>query len=263
MEWSSLANGFVLPLMSSPFLALAGSALLYPTLRLARRQLGIQQETCICLGEEFAAGAQGVPTGRQALRTVGVPSLARGTETTCRVHYRGAYVAVQARPTMDKLHFLSAGAVSFARGVNDTPKIAALLLMGELVAPGAALVSVGTTIAAGGLISARRVARTMSRRVTSMNPGQGFVANIVTAGLVVGASRLGLPVSTTHVSCGSLFGIGAVTRQARWRMVGRILLAWITSFRWPARWGRPSRSLGGCWRCRRIGLGVLDVLPQL
>ena len=60
-----------------------------------------------------------------------------------------------------------------------------------------------------------------------MSPGQGFVANIVTAGLVIGASNFGLPVSTTHVSCGSLFGIGAVTRQAHWRTIRDILLAWI------------------------------------
>ena len=43
------------------------------------------------------------------------------------------------------------------------------------------------------------------------------------------ASRLGVPVSTTHVSCGSLFGIGAVNRTARWRMIGTILLAWVTT----------------------------------
>jgi PiT family inorganic phosphate transporter len=76
-------------------------------------------------------------------------------------------------------------------------------------------------------ISARLVAETMSHRITGMNPGQGFTANIVTALLVIGASSLGLPVSTTHVSCGALFGIGTVTRQARWRTIGEIVLAWL------------------------------------
>ncbi len=97
--------------------------------------------------------------------------------------------------------------MSFARGVNDTPKIAALLLVGKFLAPAAALVGVGVVMAAGGWISARRVAETMSRRVTQMNPGQGFAANIVTAGLV----------------------IGAVTRQADRSTIGTILLAWITT----------------------------------
>jgi PiT family inorganic phosphate transporter len=130
---------------------------------------------------------------------------------------------------LDRLHYLSAGAVSFARGVNDTPKIAALLLVSEVAAPGTALVGVGMVMAIGGLLSARRVAETMSHRVTEMNPGQGFAANFVTAALVIGASSLGLPVSTTHVSCGSLFGIGAITRQAHWRTIATILLAWATT----------------------------------
>jgi PiT family inorganic phosphate transporter len=64
-----------------------------------------------------------------------------------------------------------------------------------------------------------------------MNPGQGLVANFVTAGLVIGASWLGLPVSTTHVSCGALFGIGAVTRQGHWGVIGRIVGAWVLTLR--------------------------------
>jgi PiT family inorganic phosphate transporter len=38
-----------------------------------------------------------------------------------------------------------------------------------------------------------------------------------------------MPVSTTHVSCGALFGIGAATGQARWRTIGQILAAWVTT----------------------------------
>ena len=67
----------------------------------------------------------------------------------------------------------------------------------------------------------------MSHRVTEMSPGQGFTANVITALLVIGASRFSLPVSTTHVSCGSLFGIGAVTRQAHWKTIRNIALAWV------------------------------------
>jgi PiT family inorganic phosphate transporter len=62
-----------------------------------------------------------------------------------------------------------------------------------------------------------------------MNHGQGFSANLVTATLVLLASRLGLPVSTTHVSCGGLFGIGAVTGQARWKVIATVLLAWVVT----------------------------------
>jgi PiT family inorganic phosphate transporter len=67
----------------------------------------------------------------------------------------------------------------------------------------------------------------MSRRITPLNPGQGFTANIVTSALVILASRIGLPVSTTHVSVGSLFGIGLITREANRRVVSGILVSWI------------------------------------
>jgi PiT family inorganic phosphate transporter len=56
-----------------------------------------------------------------------------------------------------------------------------------------------------------------------------LTANLATAFLVIWASRWGLPVSTTHVSCGSLFGIGAVTGQARWGAIGSIAIAWVTT----------------------------------
>ncbi len=229
VDGAKLVDGFMLPLLTSPFLAVAGAVLIYPPLRYLRRKLGVSRETCVCVGQEVVGVLPGAPGAEQAMRMVRLPRLSKGTAATCRVRYRGSVLGLRARPVLDLLHFLSAGAVSFARGVNDTPKIAALLLVGKFLAPAAALVGVGVVMAAGGWISARRVAETMSRRVTQMNPGQGFAANIVTAGLVIGASRLGLPVSTTHVSCGSLFGIGAVTRQADWSTIGTILLAWITT----------------------------------
>jgi PiT family inorganic phosphate transporter len=131
--------------------------------------------------------------------------------------------------TLDVLHYVSAGAASFARGLNDTPKMAALLL----VAPGLDMrwgyFAVAVTIALGGLLDADRVAETLGKKVTAMNPGQGFAASLATAGLVTTASFHSLPVSTTHVSVGSLLGMGATTRQAKWRKVGEIMLAWVST----------------------------------
>jgi PiT family inorganic phosphate transporter len=69
----------------------------------------------------------------------------------------------------------------------------------------------------------------MSRRITPLNHGQGLTANLVTAGLVLGASHLGLPVSTTHVVNGAIFGIGIVNGKRNWRTIGHILLAWIST----------------------------------
>jgi PiT family inorganic phosphate transporter len=84
-------------------------------------------------------------------------------------------------------------------------------------------------MAVGGLLNARKVAETMSKKITAMNHGQGFTANLSTAILVVLASLYGLPVSTTHVSVGSLFGIGLTTGKANLRVVNAIVLSWLVT----------------------------------
>ncbi|WP_437185128.1 inorganic phosphate transporter [Planctomicrobium sp. SH668] len=131
--------------------------------------------------------------------------------------------------TLDVLHFLSAGAASFARGWNDTPKMAALFV----IVPGFnshwGFLTVAIMIAVGALLDSKQVAETLGKKVTGMNPGQGFAANLSTACLVTTASLHGLPVSTTHVSVGSLLGMGTVTGQAYWKKVGEIMLAWFST----------------------------------
>lgn len=129
--------------------------------------------------------------------------------------------------TLDALHFLSAGAVGFARGLNDTPKMAALLLGVGWLQNNTSMILIAVAMALGGLISAKQVAETLAHKITGMNPGQGFAANLATALLVTTASLHGLPVSTTHVSVGALLGIGITTRQARWRTVIPVLAAWV------------------------------------
>ncbi len=130
---------------------------------------------------------------------------------------------------LDVLHFLSSGAVSFARGLNDTPKIAALLMVATAADIRWGMVLVAIAMAVGGLINARRVAETMSTKITGMNPGEGFAANLATAALVTTASFNGLPVSTTHVSVGALVGIGTVAHKTHWKAVGQILLSWVVT----------------------------------
>jgi len=156
------------------------------------------------------------------------PMVAVALGSLLYVLLRGLKLAPDHRTrTLDALHFLSAGAVGFARGMNDTPKMAALLVgmafWNDL--KGVLLVAVAMTI--GGLLSAWRVADTLSHKITNMNPGQGFAANLSTSLLGILGSVYGLPLSTTHVSVGSLLGIGIVTKQARWHTVIPVLLAWV------------------------------------
>ena len=76
-------------------------------------------------------------------------------------------------------------------------------------------------------MSAAKVAETMSVKITSMNHGQGFAANLATGVLVILASLYGLPVSTTHVSVGALAGIGLTQRKANIKVLRGIVLSWV------------------------------------
>lgn len=91
---------------------------------------------------------------------------------------------------------------------------------------GFALIALAMT--AGSLIGGFRVTDTLANRITRLRPSEGFAANFVTACLVIGASRLGLPLSTTHVNGGALFGVGLRQRNGRmdWSVVRSILLSW-------------------------------------
>ncbi|MEX2165193.1 MAG: inorganic phosphate transporter [Sulfuricaulis sp.] len=136
------------------------------------------------------------------------------------------------------LHWLSAGATSFARGLNDVPKIAAfliLLLAGtSLPQPDAwvvAIALVSLVMGAGSHWAGKRVTRVLAHRVARLDPGQGLTANAGTALLVLMASPLGLPVSTTHVSTGALMGIRFADRSVPTQAdaLRAILLAWIVT----------------------------------
>jgi PiT family inorganic phosphate transporter len=227
VQLAALSKTFILPLLFSPLAAMVLTIVIYPLFRWARRRSGVSSVSCVCVGavyEEVAAR----PDGRLLLVKTGLAAEV-GTASECVQRYQGRVLGVEAGRLLDGLHYLSGGAVGFARGLNDTPKIVALLLAGEAIDANLGLTLVALVMAVGGVLNARRVAETMSKKITRMSPGQGFSANLVTSILVAGASRLGLPVSTTHVSVGSLFGIGVVSGTARARMVLTILLAWVTT----------------------------------
>jgi PiT family inorganic phosphate transporter len=229
INFGKLASDFFLPLIVSPVIALVATCLVYPTFCWLRQRFGVTRSTCLCVGREVV---EVLPVNCQetiALERVEQMTASTGTIVTCQERYQGQVVGVDAGRVLDGLHFLSAGIVSFARGLNDTPKIAALLLLAPQFGGFGSMAFVGIMIALGGVLSARRIAETMGKKITPMNPGQGFTANLVTGCIVVAASRLGMPVSTTHVSCGSLFGIGAVTRKGDLKTIGKILSAWVTT----------------------------------
>ena len=230
VNFAALGKGFILPLLLSPLAALLLGSLLYFLFRVARLATGITKEWCVCVGCEERVIALPQPASAFALRS-SAPSvtLSVDEQANCTERYAGSFVGIGTQQLMDAAHFLSAGVVSFARGLNDTPKIVALLLLWTALDVRWGFAAVALAMAIGGLINARKIADTMSRKITRMNHGQGFAANLSTAILVVCASVFGMPVSTTHVSVGSLFGIGVVSGNANAPMVGAIVLSWVVT----------------------------------
>ncbi len=227
LNLGKLGQAFLLPLAVSPVLAMGMTRFLYPFFRAARVRLGIEKQLCLCIGPRLES-VRIQPDGTAILSSTGL-SLSMGESQRCVEAYRGVLLGMDCQRGLDRLHHLSAGAVGFARGLNDAPKLVALSFAAQALDPagGAGLFfAVAVAMAAGGILSARRVAVTMSQRITAMNHGQGLTANLVTSLLVALASRFGLPVSTTHVACGALFGIGFVSRTADLSVIRNIVLAW-------------------------------------
>ncbi|MBI5202545.1 MAG: inorganic phosphate transporter [Elusimicrobia bacterium] len=225
VEWLAVAKKFALPLFAGPILSLLMMFILAPAIAAA---FGGFQNYCLCV--EAGKGVCLKPAGTAAVAVEAEPpKLVLGEASRC-----GSEPAVLAQVNgMDALHWLAAGTTSFARGLNDTPKIFAV------GAAAAAALGVGQTpmyflvalaMGAGSAIWGLRVTETLATKVTKMSHAEGFSANLVTSLLVTFASRLALPVSTTHVSSGAIIGIGLKGGQEiQWKTVRDMGLAWIVT----------------------------------
>jgi PiT family inorganic phosphate transporter len=136
-----------------------------------------------------------------------------------------------------RLQLLSAAYMAFSHGSNDAQKTMgiitlALVAAGVLAEPtvplwviiiAASAISLGT--AAGGW----RIIRTMGQRVVKLDPVHGFAAETTAASIIIGASALGMPVSTTHVISSAIMGVGSSDRfsAVRWGVAGNIIVAWV------------------------------------
>lgn len=159
-------------------------------------------------------------------------TLILGEESGCRVEGVRIVTRWNTHRLADALLFLFGGTVSFARGLNDTPKIAALLLPVAALArhDNLAVALAGMGIMVGGLLGARRVARTLSDKITELDVGAALAAGITTSLLVGTASFSGLPVSTTHVSVGALAGTGLTGgSKVDRKVLTNIVLSWIVT----------------------------------
>ncbi|MBU2572136.1 MAG: inorganic phosphate transporter [Gammaproteobacteria bacterium] len=224
MNLAALVENFVLPLLLSPLLAVLLAIMAYSLFLRAGRQIDTANDVCLCVEER----ASFVPVEAIAveLKRPGL-DLIMARKTDCAESAHTHLFGFNLERLFDRLHILSAGTVCFARGLNDTPKIAALLLLAPGLSIAMIILLVSLMMAVGGLLNARNVAETMSHKITEIDHRQGFAANTTTALMVIIASQLGMPVSTTHVTVGALFGIGVSSGKARWNTIASIVSSWM------------------------------------
>ena len=230
--WSAIAKKIALPLFLSPPLALALSFLFHPALRMAAARW---DGACLCW----------LPASR-ALVTIDAKGMIRTLFQTTRLGQ--PVVAVPSQSDLpgprgitiswDSIHWISSGLASFASGVKDAPKIAAMVLLGSVGAgwPSAqfqvgTFVAVALTMGVGSYLGGLRVTEVLAEKVTTMNHAEGLSANLTTSSLVLVSATMGLPVSTTHVSSSAIIGIGLLkgVTTVRWRTVRDMVLAWIVT----------------------------------
>ena len=136
------------------------------------------------------------------------------------------------------MQVFTASAFAFSHGSNDIANaigpFAAILdvlrtnaINAEAAVPTAALGAFGVALIAGLWFIGRNVIRTVGSGLTAMHPASGFAAELSAAAVVMLASVLGLPVSSTHILIGAVMGIGLVNRAANWKLMRPIGLAWV------------------------------------
>ncbi|MFL5665506.1 MAG: inorganic phosphate transporter [Ktedonobacteraceae bacterium] len=138
-----------------------------------------------------------------------------------------------------RLQILSAAWVAFSHGSNDAQKTMGVITMAlasyygwtgsQWSVPLWVILAAATSMGLGTCIGGWRIVRTVGLKVVELRPINGFAAETAAAAVIEVASRLGIPVSTTHVISSAILGVGATKRLSavRWGIAGRIVLAWV------------------------------------
>ncbi|MEW6918935.1 inorganic phosphate transporter [Trueperella pyogenes] len=136
------------------------------------------------------------------------------------------------------MQVFTASAFAFSHGSNDIanalgPFVAVLdvlktgAIADKSAVPMAVMVAMGIALVAGLWFIGRFVIKTVGTGLTEMHPASGFSAELSAAAVVMGASLLGLPVSSTHILIGAVLGIGLVNQNTNWGLMKPIATAWV------------------------------------
>lgn len=136
------------------------------------------------------------------------------------------------------MQVFTAAGFAFSHGSNDIANaigpfaaILDVLRTGEIGAqasvPTVTMFTFGVALIAGLWFIGKEVIQTVGHNLTAMHPASGFSAELAAAGVVMLASTLGIPVSSTHILIGAVLGIGLVNHQTNWGLMKPIALAWV------------------------------------
>lgn len=136
------------------------------------------------------------------------------------------------------MQVFTASAFAFSHGSNDIANaigpFAAVIdvlktdqVNDEAAVPVAVMIAMGVALISGLWFIGRFVIQTVGSGLTQMHPSSGFAAELAAAGVVMGSSILGLPVSSTHILIGAVLGVGIVNKAANWNLMKPIALAWV------------------------------------
>jgi len=136
-----------------------------------------------------------------------------------------------------RLQIISAAFMAFSHGSNDAQKsmgiITAALLSTGIIStfevPVEVVLACATAMALGTSLGGWRIIKTMGSRIIKLEPVHGFAAEASAAMVIIAASIMGRPVSTTHVISASIMGVGATKRMSavRWNVAKNIVNAWL------------------------------------
>lgn len=136
------------------------------------------------------------------------------------------------------MQVFTASAFAFSHGSNDIANavgpFAAIMdvirtntIATEAAVPPAVMLTFGVALIVGLWFIGKEVIQTVGTNLAKMHPASGFSAELAAAAVVMGASTMGLPVSSTHTLVGAVLGIGIVNRDTNWALMKPIGLAWI------------------------------------
>lgn len=199
-------------------------------------------------------GAGTASAGPGAIHMDGVSVVFQGMVFSPVLGFLGAFAVLfgllwlfaRARPRMvsrffGKAQIVSAAYMAFSHGSNDAQKTMGIIALAlatyhgwggdEWHVPLWVVLSAAGAMGAGTAIGGWRIIRTMGLKVVDLRPIDGFAAETAAATVIEIASRLGIPVSTTHVISTAIMGVGATKRASavRWGIGARIVSAWVVT----------------------------------